>query len=72
MGSKNKGGGRDTAMGLAVIFGFIAFFAVCAVQGWDPPTLMLAAAMLPFFAAVVLAPIALVLWLVAVLNGRRG
>lgn len=72
MGSRNRGSGKDTAIGLAVIFGWIAFFIVCAVQGWDPGFIMREALAVPLVVIMLMTPIAFVLLGVAVLIGRRS
>lgn len=64
-----KCGTRDTAAGLIVMFGVIAFVLLCAVQGWNPVHAAMALLLAPL---VLMAPLALAMWICALLFGRRG
>lgn len=69
MPSKHECGTKDTVIGLAVMFGVIAFVFVCAVQGWSPVHAAMALLLAPL---VLMAPAALAMWIWAMLFGRRG
>ena len=69
MFGKRKYGTKDTVIGLAVMFGVIAFVFLCAVQGWHPAHAAMALLLAPL---VLMAPLALAMWTWAVLFGRRG